>query len=117
MPRIGWTFSIVLRINDLLSLNNSSLLSACLNKEVMVWNRKYKALAALNSFLHLAISFSSAISFPKIESHPIILEMYLLFQFDKCFWELLISGQLIKHQNDKVRLSWCDRYCIWTKWI
>ena len=40
-------------------------------------------LAALNSFLHLAISFSSEISFPERESQPIILEMSFLFQLDK----------------------------------
>ena len=32
-------------------------------------------LAALNSFLLLAISFDTEISFPERESHPIILEM------------------------------------------
>ena len=60
-----------------------SLLSACLNKEVMVWNKKYKALAGLNSFLHLAISFNTETSFTERESHPIIREMSFLFQFDK----------------------------------
>jgi hypothetical protein len=53
------------------------------NKEVMVWNRKYKALAALNSFLLLAISFNTKTSFPERESQPIILEISFLFQFDK----------------------------------
>ena len=72
-----------MRITVLLSLNNSSLLSACLNKEVMVWNKQYKALAALNSFLLLAIAFNTETSFTERESQPIILEMSLLFQFDK----------------------------------
>ncbi len=83
VPNIGWTFSIVLRITVLWSLNNSFLLSAYLNKEVMVWNRKYKALAALNSFLHLAIPFNTETSFTERESHPIIIEMSFLFQLDK----------------------------------
>ena len=49
----------------------------------MVWNKKYKALAAQNSFLLLAISFNTETSFPERESQPIILEMSFLFQFDK----------------------------------
>jgi len=48
----------------------------------MVWNKKYKALAALNSFLLLAISFNTKTSFER-ESQPIIIEMSFLFQFDK----------------------------------
>jgi len=71
VPNIGWTFSILLRITVLWSLNNSSLLSACLNKEDMVWNKKYKALAALNSFLLLAISFDNEISSSVMASHPL----------------------------------------------
>ena len=81
---------MVLRITVLLSCNNSSLLSANLNKEVMVWNRKYKALAALNSFLHLAISFNTETSFTERESQPIILEMSFLFQFDKVLLGIVI---------------------------
>jgi hypothetical protein len=30
---------------------------------------------------------------------------------------LLISGRLIKHQSVREGLSWCGRYCNWTKWI
>ena len=71
VPRIAWVFLIVSRINDLFSCNNSFLLSAYLNKEDMVWNRKYKALAALNSFLLLAISFNTETSFPERESQPL----------------------------------------------
>jgi hypothetical protein len=48
----------------------------------MVWNKKYKALAALNSFLHLAISFNNEISSSVMASHPIILEMSFFFQLD-----------------------------------
>ena len=40
-------------------------------------------LAALNSFLLLAIPFNTETSFTERASHPIILEMSLLFQFDK----------------------------------
>ena len=40
-------------------------------------------LAALNSFLLLAISFNTETSFTERASLPIILEMSLLFQFDK----------------------------------
>ena len=39
-------------------------------------------LAALNGFLLLTISFNTETSFER-ESQPIILEMSLLFQFDK----------------------------------
>ena len=49
----------------------------------MVSNTKYGALVALNGFLHLAISFNTETPFPERESHPIILEMSFLFQFDK----------------------------------
>jgi hypothetical protein len=82
VSNIGWTFSIVSRINDLFSFNNSFLLSAYLNKEDMVWNKKYKALAARNSFLHLAISFNNEISLSVMASHLIILEMSFFFQLD-----------------------------------
>jgi hypothetical protein len=44
---------------------------------------------ALNSFLHLAISFSSEISFPERESQPIIPEMSFLFQLDKVLLGIL----------------------------
>jgi len=39
--------------------------------------------AALKSFLLLAISFNTETSLPERDSHPIILEMSLFFQFDK----------------------------------
>ena len=38
--------------------------------------------AALKSFLLLAISFNTETIFPERESHPIIPEKSLLFQFD-----------------------------------
>jgi hypothetical protein len=74
-----------------------SLLSAYLNNEVMVWNRKYKALAALNSFLLLAISFNTKTSFPERESHPIILEMSFFFQLDK----VLLGIVVLSHLHEK----------------
>ena len=43
----------------------------------------YSALAALNSFLHLANSFNTETSFPKRESHSLILEISFFFQLDK----------------------------------
>ena len=62
-------------------------------------------LAALNSFLLLAISFNTETSFPERESHPIILKMSLLFQFDKVLLEMVDFRSIDKTSKRKSKIK------------
>lgn len=89
------------------------MLSADLNKEVIMWRKKYKALVALNSFLLIAISFNTETSFTERASQSIGDQTGL--RLSCTLRNIYLSGLLLffilKYSQQHIAIARHDLFC------